>query len=458
MKALSSPGRFLSSPRDCYREGVSSSPLKVGDRVEVTTERLAYGGDAVARHGGLTVFVRFAAPGERLRVRVVERKKNFARAVIETIIKPSPARRAPACAHFGDCGGCQLQHLNYAAQLEAKAGFIRDALTRIGKIEWPADIPVLHAAEFGYRARAQIKLEAGHRSDQPPRIGFNRSASSAVCDVPSCAVLVPELDAALARLHELAGDSANPARAGLSRLREIEAAAGDDRIALAPAVEGLPAGAITRAVNGLQYHFSPAAFFQGNALLLGALVAEALDDYAGRTAVDLYAGVGLFTLQLARRFERVISVESDREAARFARHNVAVNRVTNVEFHEARVEQWLGDFSARQSDAREPVGLLLLDPPRAGAADAIDGIISSQAARVVYVSCDPTTMARDLRRLIDAGYALNRVTGVDLFPQTYHVETVAHLRRKFLPITKVLANSQKSSRKTIEVLAKKYLL
>ena len=130
----------------------------------MTTERLAYGGDAVARHGGLTVFVRLAAPGERLRVRLIERKKNYARAVIETIIEASPARRAPVCAHFDDCGGCQLQHLSYPAQLEAKAGFIGDALTRIGKIEWPTEIPVRHASEFGYRARAQIKVESGSPS------------------------------------------------------------------------------------------------------------------------------------------------------------------------------------------------------------------------------------------------------------------------------------------------------
>jgi len=163
---------------------VSTSSLKIGDRIEVTTERLAYGGDAIAHHEGLTVFVPLAAAGERLRVRVIERKKNYARAVIEAILEPSPERRAPLCAHFGDCGGCQLQHLNYDAQLAAKAAFIRDALTRIGKIDWPHEIPLLHAAEVGYRARTQVKLERGRgSSDQTLRIGFNRAASTAVCDV-----------------------------------------------------------------------------------------------------------------------------------------------------------------------------------------------------------------------------------------------------------------------------------
>jgi 23S rRNA (uracil1939-C5)-methyltransferase len=402
--------------------------LQIDDRIEVTTERLAYGGDAIAHHQGLTVFVPLAAPGERLRVRVVERKKNYARAIIDSIIEPSPARRAPLCAHFGECGGCQLQHLNYNAQLAAKAAFIRDALTRIGKIDWPDEIAVLHAAEFGYRARAQVKLGRNHSSvDEPARIGFNRLASNAVCDVVSCPVLVPELDAALTQLRQLSNDPSRAVSRELSRLREIEMAAGDDRIAFAPQTAGLPAGNVTRAISNLVYTFSPAIFFQGNPLLLEALVGEALDDYSGRVAIDLYAGVGLFSLPLARRFNRVVSVESDAEAARFARQNIKVNQMANVESRHARVEQWLADFAAQAGAETEPVDLLLLDPPRAGAAAALAGIIALRPTRIVYVSCDPTTLARDLRRLLDAGYALDRVTGVDLFPQTYHVETVAHL-------------------------------
>lgn len=407
---------------------MTSQTLKIGDRIDVTTERLAYGGDAVARHNGLTIFISLAAPGERLGVRIVERKKNYARAVIESIVDPSPARRVPACTYYGECGGCQLQHLSYAAQLEAKARFIGDALTRIGKIDWPHEIPVLHAAELGYRARAQVKLEpARPLADQPLRIGFNRLASYAICDVASCPVLVPELDAGLARLREVASDPAKAAGARLSRLPEIEMAAGDSGIAFMPAINGLPAEPIARTISDLTYSFSPATFFQSNALLLETLIGEALGDYAGRVAIDLYAGVGLFTLQLARRFKRVIGIESDRAAAHFARHNIAANQITNVELEQVRVEQWLDQFTRLQSEASEPVDLLLLDPPRAGAAEALNSIVAIKPVRIVYVSCDPTTLARDLRRLLDAGYALDRITGIDLFPQTYHIETVAHL-------------------------------
>jgi 23S rRNA (uracil1939-C5)-methyltransferase len=147
--------------------------LNIGDLVEVTTERLAYGGDAIARHEGLAIFVAFAAPKERLRVRITERKKNFARAVIDQILEPSPVRREAFCRYFGDCGGCQLQHVSYEAQLEAKTGFVRDALERIGRIDWPHEIEIRHGAEFAYRGRAQIKVDR-----KEGRVGFSRAASN----------------------------------------------------------------------------------------------------------------------------------------------------------------------------------------------------------------------------------------------------------------------------------------
>ena len=135
---------------------MNQNALSIGDVVEVTTERLAFGGDAVARHEGLAIFVPFAAPGERLRIRITERKRNYARGVIEEILAPSPARRAPPCSYFGECGGCQLQHLSYDEQLRAKSGFVRDALARIGRIPWDREIEIRSAAEFGYRSRAQV--------------------------------------------------------------------------------------------------------------------------------------------------------------------------------------------------------------------------------------------------------------------------------------------------------------
>jgi 23S rRNA (uracil1939-C5)-methyltransferase len=392
---------------------VSDGSLKVGDIVEVTAERLAYGGDAVARYNGLAVFIPLAAPGERLRVQIVERKKNFARAVIERVLKPSPARREPPCRYFGDCGGCQLQHLSYQAQLEAKLGFVRDALERIGHIDWPHEIRIQHAAEFGYRGRAQVKIDKDRR-----RIGFNRTASNAVCDVASCPILVPELNEALQSLRAAGSET---------EVAQIEMAAGDEAVSFEPALAALPSGAAKRTVRGVVYSFSASTFFQANPSLLGDLIDEAIGEESGEFAIDLYAGVGLFTIQLARRFKRVIGVESDREAGEFALENLSVNRITNVEFHTGNAEAWLK--SSVEKPTRSP-DLLLLDPPRSGAAEAVRLLDALAPLRVTYVSCDPATLARDLRSLIDSGYELSKITAFDLFPQTYHVETVAALERR----------------------------
>lgn len=404
---------------------MQNNSLEVGDVIEVTTERLAYGGDAIARHNGLAIFIPFGAPEERLRVHIVERRKNFARAVIEEILAPSKARRAAPCQHFGDCGGCQLQHMTYEAQLEAKAGFVRDALKRVGKIEWPHEIEVLHAAEFGYRSRAQVRIEPFNPQSHESRlIGFNRTGSHAICDVLSCPVLVPELESQLKSLRSFINNSG---RSKYDDLTDVEMAAGDQSTAFEPDLAGLPGGNLERRVKESVYHFSPSTFFQVNPLLLEALVDKAIAEGSGAMAIDLYAGVGLFTIRLARRFGKVIGVESDRPATRFARENIAANNLTNVRFYNARVEQWLTEFTSRRK-APSP-DLVLLDPPRAGAAEAVAQIAVLKPQRISYVSCDPTTLARDLRKLLDSGYKLEGVTAIDLFPQTYHIETVALLKK-----------------------------
>lgn len=401
---------------------MKNSKLSVGDFIELTTERLAYGGEAVARYDGLAVFIPFAAPKEKLLVRISELKKTFARAAIERVIEPSPVRRAPPCRYFGNCGGCQLQHLSYDAQLESKVGFVRDALERIGRIDWPHEISIRSAAEFGYRSRAQVTIDW-----QAHLVGFNRAYSNTVCDVASCPILVPELDQALSSLRAAVVDADGSAPHEF-RLSQIEMAAGESSVALEPPFAGLPEGRLRLTVHGAVYSFGASTFFQSNAQLLGDLIEEATGDRSSGSedlALDLYAGVGLFTIQMARRFKRVIGVESDPRPAKFALENIVANELTNVEFHTSSAVAWL----KRYLDA-EPVrpDLVLLDPPRTGAAESIALAAQLKAARITYVSCDPTTLARDLRMLLDSGYELTRISAIDLFPQTYHVETVAALR------------------------------
>lgn len=394
--------------------------LHVGDVVDVTTERLAYGGDAIARHQGLAIFVPLAAPGERLRVRITERKKQFARAVIDRVIEPSTSRREAACKYFGGCGGCQLQHLTYEAQLEAKTAFVRDALERIGRIDWPGEIKIRHASEFGYRTRAQVKIDA-----KTKRIGFHRAASNAICDVESCAILAPELDQALRTLRDVASSGFDSIDQRF-RHSNVEIAAGESGVAFDPAIEGLPGDALRLVVNNEAYNFTPSTFFQSNAGLLDVLVNEAIGNESGELVIDLYAGVGLFTLPLARRFDRVIGVEGDTRTAEWAKKNINQAGLTNVDFHNSNAERWVRSSSQNLNGRPD---LVVLDPPRAGAADVVSHIAALKPARINYVSCDPTTLARDLRALADNGYNLSELTAIDMFPQTYHVETVAKLNR-----------------------------
>jgi 23S rRNA (uracil1939-C5)-methyltransferase len=403
---------------------VTGASLSVGDIIEVTTERLAYGGDAVARYNGLAVFVPLAAPGDRLRVRVTDLKKNFARAVIERVLAPADSRRDAPCRYFGECGGCQLQHINYAAQLEAKAGFVRDALERVGRIDWPHEIEIKHAGEFGYRARAKIKIE--RHNEGPPRIGFARAGSRSVCDVASCAILIPELDAALGSLREAVSNNPDLIKTP-GAVAEINIAAGGSAVSVEPQVDRLPGGVLNRRVAGFTLRFSPATFFQANPLMLETLVSEAVGEESGSLAVDLFAGVGLFTLPLARRYARVIGVESDRRAASFALENITTNKLANVDVYQTNAASWLEKFAGTRDAAPD---LVLLDPPRIGAAETIPSLIARKPSRITYVSCDPTTLARDLRKLLDGGYELRRVVALDMFPQTYHVETVVGLARK----------------------------
>lgn len=400
---------------------MKQNPPNVGDIIEVTTDRLAFGGEAVARHDGLAIFVPLAVPGERLQVRITERKKNYARAAIENVIESSPDRRDPPCRYFGDCGGCQLQHMSYEMQLASKVRFVRDALERIARIDWPDEIPIRHGPPFGYRARAQIRID-----QRTGRVGFNRTASHSICDVVSCPILIPELDAALSSLRAaVAGANVNDRV--VAGLRQIDVAAGETGVSFEPALSNLASVPLRQTASGAVYGFDPSTFFQSNPALLDVLIEEAVGGLSGEFAIDLYAGVGLFTIQLARRFKRVIGVEADPRTAKHAIANIAANSATNIEFRTSPADSWLKGFKASASQSPD---LLVLDPPRTGAAQAIPSIIELSPRSIAYVSCDPATLARDLRALVDGGYTISRVTAIDLFPQTYHVETVALLNRR----------------------------
>ena len=389
--------------------------LRVGATVEVSIERILPGGLGLAHADGQTILVALAAPDDHLRVRVERVRGGVVFASLLEIIRPSPVRVEPPCPYFGRCGGCDFQQLSYEAQLAAKVEIIRDCLRRIARLEAPSDIPITPSPlDWRYRSRASWQHDP-----LTHRLGYFERGSHRVCDVVECPVLVPRLQEMLSQLRERMRDG---------RLapdtEEFQAVAGDDGASLAPPLDAGETLETTRTIGAYRYRFSADGFFQINHELLAHLINAALAHAHGHTAIDLYCGAGLFTLPLAARFTRVLGVESNAAAIRYARRNLSDAGLTNADTACARVGDWLRENAERHA----PVDYLLLDPPRAGAEEgAVEGILSLRPRHVAYVSCDPATLARDLKELTAGGYNLDSVSAFDMFPQTHHVETVAHL-------------------------------
>jgi len=380
---------------------------------EVEVERILPGGMGLAHAAGKTVFVSLAAPGDRLRVRVDREQGNVLFASIEEIITPSPLRIEPPCPYFGRCGGCDFQQLTYEAQLAAKAEMIRDCLHRIAGFENIPDFSVTPSPnEWRYRMRATWQIDREQQA-----IGYYERGSRRVCDVADCAILLPELQAELEHVRRTEW-SCFPAD-----LQHLDVAGGENGSSFAPGFSEFRRNELRMTVRGEVYRYNAQTFFQANPALLGPLIDAALSDASGETAIDLYSGVGLFTLPLLRRFRSVMAVESNPTAVRFARWNLKDAGFDAASVNLENVADWLNSVSTR-------VDFILLDPPRVGAESAvIKRILDLHPLRISYVSCDPATLARDLKKLVAGGYLVQSLAAFDLFPQTHHVETVVHLRR-----------------------------
>jgi 23S rRNA (uracil1939-C5)-methyltransferase len=384
------------------------------ETLELEIERILPGGVGLAHADNKTFFVALAATGDRVRVRVDRAQGNISFASIVEVLSPSPQRVEPPCPYFGRCGGCDFQQLNYEAQLKAKSDIIRDCLHRITKLERVPEIKVTASPQqWRYRGRATWQFDSGERS-----IGYYERGSRNVCDVADCAVLKPELQAVLEQVRAVDWSTV-PAD-----LKHLEVTATEESKSFSPEFGNLRTETINLSVGAETYAYNAASFFQANEFLLPALVGAALGDTAGKLAVDLYSGVGLFTIAMARRFQKVIAVESSTKAIRFARTNLRDADLHNTKIFGITATEWFRENSFKPGS----VDFLLLDPPRAGAESAvIKGIIALQPPRVCYVSCDPATLARDLKKLIGGGYELTSTEAFDMFPQTHHVETVVHL-------------------------------
>jgi 23S rRNA (uracil1939-C5)-methyltransferase len=394
-----------------------STKYSIGDRLDVRIEKIVPRGFGLAFADGLTVFVALAAAGDLAKVRLTEVKGKTAFAEIESVIEPSPDRTVPPCPYFGACGGCDFQQMKYPAQLAAKVGIIRDCVHRIAKIEWDDEISIIPSPlEFGYRLRAQWHVNTKERA-----IGYFRRDTRDLVDIQKCIVLAPELNDELEALRrEL------PWGTFFSDKLQMDAALGSDgRVSIHSEELAEPAEEIEVAAAGEKFRFLANSFFQGNRVLVDKLVETAIGDPAGKRALDLYCGVGLFTLPLAQRFETVTGVEESYDSVEFAKRNAANAKLGNVEFRTESVRHYLSNVVESDLD------FVLLDPPRAGTEkDTIMNLIRLKPRHVSYVACEPSILARDLKRFVESGYEIQSITALDMFPQTHHVEAVVHMRLK----------------------------
>lgn len=417
-------------------------------------QKLVYGGEGLAFHDGKPVFVPFVLPGEVVEAFAVQKSRKLVRARLANVEKPAEARIEPACPHFTHCGGCHYQHMSYENQLQLKVDILVEQLNRLGKIAWEDDIPVHSGEPWNYRNRIQLKLAPHPTQADTLQVGFHRLGSRSLWAIDSCPISSPKLNELIEVLNRLCAEQRLP-----MSLRGLEAFV-DDRdeslwLTLAvPAFdfEQEPLTELLRTeisgVLSLQYHelstsrrvtdglgwnywhtgahrwrIGHQSFFQVNRHMTGKVlerVTHSLEGLKGKVALDLYAGVGLFTRALAEKFTHVIAVEGQSLAAADLKANTS--DLDGVEVRASAVEKYLADFP-------EECDLVLLDPPRAGLGKGVvDALLELGSPRLLYLSCDPSTLARDLSRLIPR-YRITALELFDLFPQTYHIETLVRLER-----------------------------
>ena len=396
----------------------------------VLIEKLVYGGTGLARHAGQTVFVPFVLPGEKVEVDVPD-GKAVSRGVAAAWVERSSGRAEPPCPVFERCGGCHYQHIPYERQCEFKQEILRETLRRIGGLQWDNDIPVVAAEPWAYRNRSQLRF-APH--DGTVQTGFFAAGSHRLVAADECAVNSPALNRAHRVIAGMAADRRFP-----RALRQLELVTNESHFQInLPKRPGPMPGRFWRWISerlgtdrpgapiifesgGDSFRVSGRSFFQINRHLAGSLAGHATSESEGALALDLYCGVGLLTVPLARRFSAVVGVDSSASATRDLHANAqrAGMRVRAVQMD---VLEFLRGYS-------ETPDLVVADPPRAGLGDGVvEQLRRIGAPRLRLVSCDPATLARDLKALLAGGYEMESVVLVDLFPQTYHVETVVALR------------------------------
>ncbi|MFL6447049.1 MAG: class I SAM-dependent RNA methyltransferase [Bryobacteraceae bacterium] len=395
----------------------------------VRIEKLVYGGDGLARADGRVALVPYVLPGDLVTIQPERVNAGLVRGRDPELLEPAPGRVIPKCEYFGygKCGGCHYQHIDYSAQVLEKKRILAETLQRQGGFTYDREIKQLTGEPWYYRNRIQLHFEDG-------TVGYRRAASHEIYPVAHCEISSPVLNEVINRLQHAVNQQAWP-----KFLRSLEVFTNESEVQLNVTESNRPVskrffdfcktflanvadGPITYEVGGVRFRLSGGSFFQVNRFLVEPLVRAVVGTETGESAVDLYSGAGLFSIPLAKAFKSVTSVERGGSAFRDLQFNVRENGI-DIQAHKSSAEEFLRQLHTAPD-------LLIADPPRAGLGkEATAEIVRIRPSTMVIVSCDPTTLARDLRALLPH-YELAELTIVDLFPQTYHIETVAKLQKR----------------------------
>ena len=397
--------------------------MKTGDAVEVLIERVAFGGEGVGRVGAMVVFVPFTAAGDRVEITVTETKRRYVRGKIRRLCVPSKERQQPLCRHFTDCGGCRYQHIRHPEQVRIKQFQVAELFERIGKMPSPPVREIIPSPlPFHYRVKADYHLALP--PGQPPILGFMNVSNRRVTDIDRCEIVDDTINRACRAFRQdlAAGRIAKPR--DRQTVWSADTPGGNAEVITDFRVPRF----VTRTVMGHRLQVPYRGFFQANGALLPRLVAavvEAADPTGRETIADVHCGSGLFSLFLAPHARAVHGIESDGEAVHCARRNHREAGLANAAFHRGDAGEVLnGIFVA----GKRKIDILVLDPPRTGCDSALlSALVDLRPGRIVYVSCNPATQARDIRCLADRGFRLKYLQPFDMFSQTAHIEVVALL-------------------------------
>jgi 23S rRNA (uracil1939-C5)-methyltransferase len=399
--------------------------FKVGDRVRTGIEDVAFGGDGVARISDLVLFVPFTVDEDEAEVEITEVRKRYARGRLVRITAPSRHRILPVCPEYTRCGGCRMQHVAYGHQLDLKRRQVEEAFKRIAGIPLPSVAGVIPSPRpFGWRGKAEFHLAGGRRG--PYRVGLMALASHDLIEVERCGIVEESINGKYREFREAL-------RSGKIRApgeRQVIWSDEPDEPPTEIFTGSGPPPDVARIVCGRRLTVPGNGFFQANVALVGELVEQVVGmcGLTGReTVIDGYGGAGLFSLFLGSRAGRLFGIEGDREAVRCAGINLCREGLLQAEFLRGDVADILKNEFAEH---RRTADVVVLDPPRDGCGEGVpDGVAALHPERIVYVSCNPATQARDIRRLSESGYTLRRLQPLDMFPQTAHIEVVALLTR-----------------------------